>query len=155
MKSVDPGILSKSECFTFQPSEIAAKTMKHLTWCGHYFCTNSYFMERETYPYVPVIADFPTKPRNLTKFFGRNKFARNFIFMRHADWQPRRHDFSGSTNFARSRFNSGGRHAADAETFDAFRHTYAANPFRRELQGGSLRKNFATTFGGRIGCGRE
>jgi len=24
MKSVDPGILSKSECFTFKPSEIAA-----------------------------------------------------------------------------------------------------------------------------------
>jgi len=55
MKSVDPGILSKSECFSFQPSEIAAKTMKYLTWCGHYFCTDSYFMERETYPYVLVI----------------------------------------------------------------------------------------------------
>ncbi|MBR0289451.1 MAG: AraC family ligand binding domain-containing protein, partial [Selenomonadaceae bacterium] len=23
--------------------------------CGHYFCTDSYFMERETYPYVLVI----------------------------------------------------------------------------------------------------
>ena len=55
MKSVDPGILSKSECFSFQPSEVAAKTMKYLTWCGHYFCTNSYFMERDTYPYVLVI----------------------------------------------------------------------------------------------------
>ena len=55
MKSVDPGILSKSVCFSFQPSEIAAKTMKYLTWCGHYFCTDSYFMERETYPYVLVI----------------------------------------------------------------------------------------------------
>ena len=55
MKSVDPGILDHSECFTFQPSELAAKTMKYLTWCGHYFCTNSYFMERETYPYVLVI----------------------------------------------------------------------------------------------------
>ncbi|MBR0289016.1 MAG: AraC family ligand binding domain-containing protein [Selenomonadaceae bacterium] len=55
MKSVDPGILSHSECFSFQPSEVAAKTMKYLTWCGHYFCTNSYFMERDTYPYVLVI----------------------------------------------------------------------------------------------------
>lgn len=55
MKSVDPGILNKSECFSFQPSEIAAKTMKYLTWCGHYFCTSSYFMERETYPYVLLI----------------------------------------------------------------------------------------------------
>ena len=54
MKSVDSGILSKSECFSFQPSELAAKTMKYLTWCGHYFCTNSYFMERDTYPYVLV-----------------------------------------------------------------------------------------------------
>lgn len=55
MKSVDPGILNKSECFSFQPSEIAAKTMKYLTWVGHYFCTNQYFMERETYPYVLII----------------------------------------------------------------------------------------------------
>ena len=55
MKSVDPGILNHSECFSFQPSEVAARTMKYLTWCGHYFCTSSYFMERETYPYVLVI----------------------------------------------------------------------------------------------------
>ena len=29
--------------------------MKYLTWCGHYFCTNNCFMERETYPYVLII----------------------------------------------------------------------------------------------------
>ena len=51
MKSVDPGILDHSVCFTFQPSEFAKKNMKYLTWCGHYYCTRRYFMERETYPY--------------------------------------------------------------------------------------------------------
>ena len=29
MKSVDPGILNTSECFSFQPSEVATKTMLH------------------------------------------------------------------------------------------------------------------------------
>lgn len=70
MKSVDPGILSKSECFSFQPSEIAAKTMKYLTWCGHYFCTNSYFMERETYPYVLVI--FVREGNMDVRYSGKN-----------------------------------------------------------------------------------
>ena len=51
MKSVDPGILEQSVCFTFQPSEFALKNMKYLTWCGHYYCTSRYFMERDTYPY--------------------------------------------------------------------------------------------------------
>ena len=51
MKSVDPGILDHSVCFTFQPSEFAMKNMKYLTWCGHYYCTRRYFMERDTYPY--------------------------------------------------------------------------------------------------------
>ena len=70
MKSVDPGILSHSECFTFQPSEVAAKRMKYLTWCGHYFCTNSYFMERETYPYVLVI--FVREGNMDVRYCGKN-----------------------------------------------------------------------------------
>ena len=70
MKSVDPGILSHSECFTFQPSEIAAKTMKFLTWCGHYFCTNQYFMERDTYPYVLII--FVREGHMDVRYCGKN-----------------------------------------------------------------------------------
>ncbi len=70
MKSVDPGILSHSECFTFQPSEVAAKRMKYLTWCGHYFCTNSYFMERDTYPYVLVI--FVREGNMDVRYCGKN-----------------------------------------------------------------------------------
>ena len=51
MKSVDPGILPQSYCSTFQPSEFAKESLIYMTWCGHYFCTDQYFMERETYPY--------------------------------------------------------------------------------------------------------
>lgn len=55
MKSVDPGILGKSVCFTFQPSDFARKYMKYLTWCGHYYCTDRYLMQRETYPYLLLL----------------------------------------------------------------------------------------------------
>lgn len=51
MKSIDPGILPQSVCFTFRPSDFASQTLPYLTWCGHYFCTHRYYMKRETYPY--------------------------------------------------------------------------------------------------------
>lgn len=51
MKSVDPGIFQRSECFSFLPSEMAKEAdLMYATWCGHYFCTNQYYMERDTYP---------------------------------------------------------------------------------------------------------
>jgi AraC-like DNA-binding protein len=55
MKSVDPGILDRSVCFVFQPMNFIKDTLKYLTWCGHYYCTERYYMERETYPYILVI----------------------------------------------------------------------------------------------------
>lgn len=51
MKSIDQGILSNSVCFTFEPSDFAKKSLKYLTWCGHYYCTERYGMERDSYPY--------------------------------------------------------------------------------------------------------
>lgn len=50
MKSVDPGILPQSICFSFTPSESAKKMLFYPTWCGHYYCTNQYFMRRPSYP---------------------------------------------------------------------------------------------------------
>ena len=50
MKSVDPGILPQSHCSTFQPSEFARKNLIYMTWCGHYYCTGQYYMDRESYP---------------------------------------------------------------------------------------------------------
>lgn len=55
MKSIDPGILPQSVCFTFQPSGFAKDFLMYMTWCGHYFCTNQYYMERETYPYLLLL----------------------------------------------------------------------------------------------------
>lgn len=55
MKSVDPGILPQSICFSFTPSELAQKLYFYPTWCGHYYCTDHYFMKRETYPYILIL----------------------------------------------------------------------------------------------------
>ena len=55
MKSVDPGILSQSICFSFTPSELAQKLYFYPTWCGHYFCTQNYFMKRKTYPPLLIV----------------------------------------------------------------------------------------------------
>ena len=50
MKSVDPGILSHSVCFSFTPSDLAKQLYFYPIWCGHYYCTSKYFMRRDTYP---------------------------------------------------------------------------------------------------------
>lgn len=56
MKSVDPGILDKSICFSFTPSELAKEFYFYPIWCGHYFCTANYHMKREYYP--PLLVAF-------------------------------------------------------------------------------------------------
>lgn len=55
MKSVDPGIFSKSSCFSFTPSEIAKQFYFYPTWCGHYYCNDQYFMKRQSYPPLLVM----------------------------------------------------------------------------------------------------
>lgn len=55
MKSVDPGILPQSTCFSFTPSVTARKMLFYPTWCGHYYCTKRYFMRRESYPALLLI----------------------------------------------------------------------------------------------------
>lgn len=49
MKSVDPGILEKSDCFSFTPSDLAKNLFFYPTWLGHYYCTENYFIKRESY----------------------------------------------------------------------------------------------------------
>lgn len=55
MKSVDPGILKQSVCFSFTPSQIAKEQFFYPTWCGHYYCTENYFMKRDSYPPLLVV----------------------------------------------------------------------------------------------------
>ena len=50
MKSVDTGVLARSVCFSFTPSDTARQLYFYPTWCGHYFCTGRYFMRREYFP---------------------------------------------------------------------------------------------------------
>lgn len=55
MKSVDPGILPQSVCFSFIPSTLAQELYFYPTWCGHYYCTHNYFMRRDTYPPLLIV----------------------------------------------------------------------------------------------------
>lgn len=55
MKSVDTGVLSKSVCFSFTPSDLARKLYFYPTWCGHYYCTKNYYMKRESFPPLLVV----------------------------------------------------------------------------------------------------
>lgn len=55
MKSVDTGILSHSVCFSFTPSEIAKQLYFYPTWCGHYYCTDKYYMKREFYEPLLIV----------------------------------------------------------------------------------------------------
>lgn len=55
MKSVDTGVLAKSVCFSFTPSELARQLYFYPTWCGHYYCTGNYYMKRDSYPPLLVV----------------------------------------------------------------------------------------------------
>lgn len=59
MKSLDPGILPQSVCFSFTPSDLALQLYFYPIWCGHYFCTSNYFMKRNSYP--PLLLAFIRK----------------------------------------------------------------------------------------------
>ncbi|MCB6366115.1 AraC family transcriptional regulator [Intestinibacillus massiliensis] len=55
MKSVDPGILPHSTCFSFTPPETAKGLFFYPTWCGHYYCNENYYMRRQSYPPLLVV----------------------------------------------------------------------------------------------------
>lgn len=55
MKSVDTGVLAKSVCFSFTPSELAKQLYFYPTWCGHYYCNGNYFMKRESFPPILIV----------------------------------------------------------------------------------------------------
>ena len=55
MRSVDPGILPQSICFSFTPPDSARELFFYSTWCGHYYCNENYFMRRRSYPPLLVI----------------------------------------------------------------------------------------------------
>ncbi|UWP61217.1 helix-turn-helix transcriptional regulator [Ruminococcus gauvreauii] len=55
MKSVDPGILDHSICFSFTPSALAEQLYFYMTWCGHYYSTSRYMMKRDYYPPLLVM----------------------------------------------------------------------------------------------------
>ncbi len=50
MKSVDPGVLSRSTCYTFTPTQAVKDLFFYPTWGGHYYCTDKYYMRRESFP---------------------------------------------------------------------------------------------------------
>ncbi|MGN1030690.1 MAG: helix-turn-helix domain-containing protein [Butyricicoccaceae bacterium] len=52
MKITDHGVLPQSSCFSFIPSDAAKQMLCYPTWCGHYYCTNEYRIDRKDYPAV-------------------------------------------------------------------------------------------------------
>ena len=68
MQSVDPGIRSESVCFPFTPSQTARELLFYPTWCGHYYCTANYFMERDSYP--PLLIAYIRKGRFRVEYRG-------------------------------------------------------------------------------------
>ena len=55
MKSVDIGVLSKSECFSITPSDTSRELFLYPTWYGHYYCSNNYYMKRDWYPHLLLL----------------------------------------------------------------------------------------------------
>ncbi len=72
MKCADIGVLDKSICFSFTPSELAEQLYFYMTWCGHYFCTSRYMYRRDSYP--PLLAIHIREGRMHVEFDNR-KFA--------------------------------------------------------------------------------
>ena len=55
MKSVDIGVLERSVCFSFTPSDMARQLYFYPTWCGHYFCTSVYYIRRQSFPPLLIV----------------------------------------------------------------------------------------------------
>lgn len=49
-RPIDAGTLAKSYCSSFQPSDFSRENLIYMTWCGHYYCTDQYGMNRESFP---------------------------------------------------------------------------------------------------------
>lgn len=73
MKSVDPGILEQSICFSFTSPDVEKELLFYPTWCGHYFCTENYFMKRNSYP--PLLVAFVRKGVFHVQYRGENRNA--------------------------------------------------------------------------------
>lgn len=74
MKAVDPGILPQSVCFSFTPPEMAKRLLFYHTWCGHYFCTENYFIRRDSFP--PLLAMYVRKGVFRVEYRGEVRRAR-------------------------------------------------------------------------------
>lgn len=74
MKSVDRGVLPNSVCFSFTPPEKAKELFFYPTWCGHYYCTEEYFMRRKSYP--PLLLVFVRNGILNVEYHGEKKKAR-------------------------------------------------------------------------------
>ena len=74
MKALDPGILPQSVCFSFTPPELSKRLLFYATWCGHYYCTDRYFIRRDFYP--PLLVMFVRKGVFRVEYRGERRKAR-------------------------------------------------------------------------------
>ena len=50
MQIFEVGVLPQSKFFFFSPTEKAKKLFYHQTMCGHFFCTDEYYIKRDSFP---------------------------------------------------------------------------------------------------------
>lgn len=109
MKSVDPGILPQSECFTFQPSDFAKEALMYVTWCGHYFCTDQYYMKRDTYPYLLMI--FVRRGKMDVRYHGVSHVAEKGDVILMDCMHPHYYHAQNDLEFVYLHFDGGSSHA--------------------------------------------
>lgn len=109
VKSVDPGILSYSTCFSFTASDIAKELFFYPTWCGHYYCNENYFMRRESYP--PLLIVFVRKGAFHVEYRGEKKQARRGDVVLLDCLEPHYYHAEDGLEFLYMHFDGGNSHA--------------------------------------------
>ena len=55
MPYTEVGILSKSASFPITPSDLAKQLFFYPTWCGHYYCNENYYIQRNYFPQLLIM----------------------------------------------------------------------------------------------------
>lgn len=108
MKSVDPGILPQSVCFSFTPSNLAQELYFYPTWCGHYYCTHNYFMRRDTYP--PLLVIFIREGKGNFEYRGNSFSAKKGDVVLMDCAEPHFYAAEDGLEFLYMHFNGGNSH---------------------------------------------
>ncbi len=118
MKSVDPGILPQSVCFSFMPSETAQQLFFYPTWCGHYFCTENYYIRRDFYP--PLLLAYIRQGKFHVEYQGEHKCAQRGDILLMDCSQPHYYQAENGLEFLYLHFDGSNAHALAHSIIDTY-----------------------------------